>query len=108
MRAPAWFILPIGPPDPRDARSLRFPGAFAFLANGCLLVLELVAGRILAPEVGVSLDTWTAVIGVVLAGLVLGNWLGGKIADRRPGRSVLSLLYLLSAIASGMILILSR
>ena len=85
MRAPAWFILPIGPPDPRDARGLRFPGAFAFLANGCLLVLELVAGRILAPEVGVSLDTWTAVIGVVLAGLVLGNWLGGILADRRPG-----------------------
>ena len=46
--------------------------------------------------------------GVVLAGLSLGNWLGGKIADLRPGRSMLSLLYLLSAIASGLILILSR
>jgi spermidine synthase len=78
------------------------------VGSGCLLVLELVAGRILAPTIGVSLYTWTTVIGVVLAGLSLGNWIGGKIADRRPGRSVLSLLYLLSAIASGMILILSR
>ncbi len=104
MRTPAWLIVPFGPPDPRDERPLRLPGVFAFLGNGCLLVLELVAGRILAPEVGVSLDTWTAVIGVVLAGLVLGNWLGGILADRRPGRSVLSLLFLLSAAASALVL----
>jgi MFS family permease len=105
MRAPAWFILPIGAPDPRDDRPLRFPGVFAFLGNGCLLVLELVAGRILAPTVGVSLYTWTAVIGVVLAGISLGSWVGGKIADRRPGRSVLSLQFLLSAAASALVLV---
>jgi MFS family permease len=105
MRPPAWFILPLGEPDPRDSRPLRFPGVFAFLGNGCLLVLELVAGRILAPTVGVSLYTWTAVIGVVLAGISLGSWIGGKIADRRPGRSVLSLQFLLSAAASALVLV---
>ena len=105
MSAPAWFILPRGETDPRDVRPLRFPGAFAFVGNGCLLVLELVAGRILAPTIGVSLFTWTAVIGVVLAGISLGSWVGGKIADRRPGRSVLSLQFLLSAIASAMVLV---
>lgn len=105
MTSNSWFILPVGEPDPRDARPLRFPGLFAFLANGCLLVLELVAGRILAPTIGVSLYTWTAVIGVVLAGISLGSWLGGKIADRRPGRSVLSLQLLLSAVASALVLV---
>ena len=105
MRARSWYILPFGPPDPRDSRPLRFPGVFAFLGNGCLLVLELVAGRILAPTVGVSLYTWTAVIGVVLAGLSLGSWVGGKIADRRPGRSVLSLQFLLSAAAAALVLV---
>ena len=105
MSSPSWFIWPAGEPDPRDVRPLRFPGVFAFLANGCLLVLELVAGRILAPTIGVSLYTWTAVIGVVLAGLSLGSWLGGKIADRRPGRSVLSLMFLLSGVASAMVLV---
>jgi MFS family permease len=104
-RPSAWFILPLGEPDPRDARPLRFPGVFAFLGNGCLLVLELVAGRILAPTIGVSLYTWTAVIGVVLAGISLGSWIGGKIADRRPGRSVLSLQFLLSAVASALVLV---
>src|SRR5438874_12008078 len=106
MARPGWLILPVGPPDPRDSRPLRFPGAFAFLGNGSLLVLELVAGRVLAPTVGVSLYTWTAVIGVVLAGVSLGSWLGGKIADRRPGRSVLSLLFLLSAGTSALVLVL--
>jgi MFS family permease len=101
----AWFILPVGPPDPRDARPLRFPSAVAFLGNGALLVLELVAGRILAPTVGVSLYTWTAVIGVVLAGISLGSWLGGKIADWRPARSILSLQFLLCALASALILV---
>lgn len=105
MRALARFILPLGPPGPWDARPLRFPEAFAFLANACLLVLELIAGRILAPTVGVSLYTWTAVIGVVLAGLSLGSWLGGKIADRRPGRSVLSIVFFLSAAASALVLV---
>src|SRR5439155_17770795 len=94
--------------DDRDIRPLPFPGTFAFIGSGCLLVLEILAGRIVAPSLGVSLYTWTSVIGVVLAGLSLGNWLGGKIADWRPGRSMLSLLYLLSAIASTVVLGLSK
>jgi predicted membrane-bound spermidine synthase len=87
---------------------LRFPGAYAFVGSGCLLVLELVAGRILAPTIGVSLYTWTSIIGVVLAGISLGNWLGGKIADKAPGRATLSSLYLLSALTSSLILVFSR
>jgi hypothetical protein len=30
---------------------------FAFVGSGCLLVLEIVAGRLLAPTLGVSLYT---------------------------------------------------
>ena len=36
-----------------------------FVASFCMLVIEIVAGRILAPFVGVSLYTWTSIIGVV-------------------------------------------
>ena len=53
-----------------------------FVASCCTLILELVAGRILAPFIGVSQYTWTSIIGVVLAGISLGNYLGGRIADR--------------------------
>lgn len=92
----------------RVARAIRFPSAFAFVGSGSLLVLELVAGRILAPAIGVSLYTWTSIIGVVLAGISLGNWLGGRLADRRPDRRILSLLYLLGAITSSFVLAFAR
>jgi spermidine synthase len=87
---------------------LRFASAYAFVGSGCLLVLELVAGRILAPTIGVSLYTWTSIIGVVLAGISIGNYLGGRLADRRPGRATLSSLYLFSALASSLVLAFSR
>jgi predicted membrane-bound spermidine synthase len=57
----------------------------SFVASGATLVLELVAGRLLSPLIGVSLYTWTAIIGVMLAGVSLGSWLGGRLADRHPG-----------------------
>jgi len=88
--------------------SLPFTSVFAFLGSGCLLVLEIVAGRLIAPNVGVSLYTWTSVIGVVLAGIAIGNYLGGKLADRRPGRTTLSMIYLGAAAASVLILFFAR
>ncbi len=64
-------------------------GFTVFLSSALLLVLEIVAGRLIAPYVGVSLYTWTSIIGVILAGLSLGNWLGGVWADRgADGRGV--------------------
>src|SRR5215212_11462341 len=96
---------PPTPSDDSDHRPLRFPEAFAFLGSGSLLVLEIVAGRLIAPSVGVSLYTWTAVIGVVLAGITIGNYLGGRLADQRPSRTVLSLIYLGASAASALILV---
>lgn len=71
-----------------------------FVASACTLVLELVAGRILAPYIGVSLYTWTSIIGVVLAGISLGNYLGGRIADRWPFRRTLGVLLAAAGVAS--------
>ncbi|HEX9015952.1 MAG TPA: fused MFS/spermidine synthase [Chloroflexota bacterium] len=71
-----------------------------FVASACGLIIELVAGRILAPFIGVSLYTWTSIIGVVLAGISLGNYLGGRIADRAPRQQTLGVLFLLSGLAS--------
>lgn len=67
-----------------------------------------MAGRLLAPTLGVSLYTWTAVIGVVLAGVSVGNYLGGRLADRWPSRSLLALIYLAASAASLAILALVR
>ena len=74
--------------------------AIAFIASGCTLVIELVAGRLLAPYIGVSLYTWTSVIGVILAGISIGNFLGGRLADRYPGPSVLGLTLVAASVTS--------
>jgi predicted membrane-bound spermidine synthase len=70
------------------------------VASGCTLVLELVAGRILAPFVGVSIHTWTSIIGVVLAGISLGNYLGGMVADRGGSGRALGILLGAGGLAS--------
>ena len=71
-----------------------------FIASFCMLVIEIVAGRILAPFVGVSLYTWTSIIGVVLAGISIGAFFGGKLADRYPDTKTLGWLLLISGIAT--------
>ena len=65
-----------------------------FMASFCTMVLELVAGRILAPFIGVSLYTWTSIIGVCLAGISAGNYLGGVLADKAGSRRTLGLILL--------------
>lgn len=76
------------------------PYAIVFVSSACIMILELVAGRIVAPYVGVSLYTWTSIIGVVLAGISLGNYLGGRLADRWGSMRLLGLLFLLAGLAS--------
>ncbi len=71
-----------------------------FIASFCTMVIELVAGRILAPYIGVSLYTWTSIIGVVLAGISIGAFLGGMLADRFPTPRTLGWLLLVSGIAA--------
>ena len=77
--------------------SLIIPSATVFVSSFCIMVLELVAARIVARHLGSSLYTWTAVIGVVLAGISFGNYLGGRIADRFQARKVLATLFAISA-----------
>lgn len=52
------------------------------------LIVEIVAGRMLAPYVGMSVHTWTAVIAVVLAGFSVGHWVGGRIAGREASSAL--------------------
>ncbi len=71
-----------------------------FIASFCTLVIELIAGRIMAPYIGVSLYTWTSIIGVVLAGISVGAYLGGLLADRYPTQTTLGILLILSGLGA--------
>ena len=65
--------------QPRPIKQLAYAAA-VFVSSACALILEIVAGRLIAPYVGMSLYTWTAIIAVVLAGLSAGHWIGGRLA----------------------------
>lgn len=74
--------------------------AIVFISSFCVMVIELVASRILAPYIGVSLYTWTSIIGVILAAIALGNYLGGKVADRYPLPLVLATIFFVGGLST--------
>ena len=64
------------------------------------MALEMVAGRLVQRHLGSSIYGWTSVIGVLLAGLSFGNFLGGKIADFVKNEKQASWLFLAASILS--------
>lgn len=62
--------------DPKTA------AAVVFFASGAVLMLEILSLRLVAPYLGLTLETSTAVIGFALAAISLGAWAGGRLADR--------------------------
>lgn len=89
---------------PRSTGTLVGFNALVFVTSICVMTLELTASRLIAKHVGSSLYTWTSVIGVVLAGITLGNWLGGWMADRYDRGRALAWTYVLASIACGSVL----
>ncbi len=67
--------------------------AALFVASAGGLIIEITAGRLLAPYVGMTLYSWTTVIAVILAGLSAGHWIGGFMADRSIGRQRVGLSF---------------
>jgi len=88
--------------------SILIPSATVFISSFCIMVLELVAARLIAKHLGSSLYTWTAVIGVVLAGITIGNYLGGRIADRFRAPKALAVLFAFSSAACVIVVILNN
>jgi spermidine synthase len=52
-------------------------------------MLEILAVRLLAPYVGLTLQTTTAIIGAALAGIAAGAAIGGQLADRTNTRRLI-------------------
>ncbi len=77
----------------RGFTSRAIPNLVVFLSGLAIMVLELVASRLVANHLGSSLETWTTVIGVILAGMSLGNYWGGRLSDERPPLQLLPYLF---------------
>ncbi len=70
-----------------------------FLVNAIYMILELIASRILSPYFGSSNLVWTSVIGIILLSSSLGNFLGGKLADKDNIKNNLRTILLLTGIS---------
>jgi len=87
-------------PSARPALSPILAAFLTFFAAATVLVLEIAAGRLLAPYVGVSLTTYTGIIGVILAGIALGAWAGGRAADAYGPVGLLGPTFIAGGLAS--------
>lgn len=105
-----WSLLGNDPAPERSEASITAgdaqPGPWwtailtVITSNFAFMAIELGAGRALSRDYGNSVYTWTATIGVFLAGITLGNAAGGSVADRGASRAKLAKYFLAASIAA--------
>ncbi|MCC6563631.1 fused MFS/spermidine synthase, partial [Candidatus Uhrbacteria bacterium] len=71
-----------------------------FISSFCLMLVQIVSGRALAPYVGVSVYVWTGVIGTTLLGIVFGYTAGGVLADTNGNKKTLGISLALAGLAA--------
>jgi spermidine synthase len=73
----------------------------AFFSGTAVLIIETIGVRILAPYLGAAYVVWVNIVGVILAALAAGYWVGGILADRT--KKLLAPLFFLAAAAVSLI-----
>ena len=70
----------------------------AFCSGFCIMGIELLGGRILAPFFGSSVHIWGSIITVFMLSLSFGYLLGGKLSIKRPSLAKYGSIFLLASI----------
>jgi len=78
-----------------------------FVAGMCTLAVEFTASRLLQTVYGTSNIVWANVIGLVLLSLTAGYFIGGRLADQRPGAGLFYTLVSLAGFAAVFFLLLT-
>lgn len=76
----------------------RFLFLTAMVNGAAIMVIEILGAKMLAPFLGTSHFVWTAQIGIAMASLAVGYYLGGRWADTASG---LGRLYAAMLVAAG-------
>lgn len=69
----------------------------AFSGGFCIMSLELLGGRILAPWFGGSIYVWGSIITVFMLSLSLGYLLGGRLSLRSPSLARFGVIFVVAA-----------
>ncbi len=72
------------------------------------MAVELTASRFLAPYYGSSMIVWTVLIGIILAAMSVGNFLGGVLSDKEGAADRLYRIILFSGLWVALIPVLGR
>jgi spermidine synthase len=67
-----------------------------FVSGAVLMALEMAGSRVLAAHFGSSIYVWGSIIGIFLAALSGGYFVGGLAADRKPSFLLLNVLVLVA------------
>ncbi|WP_255195333.1 spermidine synthase [Halorarius litoreus] len=86
-----------------DALRLTRPELAVFVSGVASMGLEILAGRMIAPQFGSSIYTWGSIIGVFLAALSYGYYRGGKAATRATNDRMARVFLLTAAYVAGLI-----
>ncbi|MCP4586632.1 fused MFS/spermidine synthase [Pseudoalteromonas sp.] len=70
----------------------------AFSSGFCIMGIELLGGRILAPYFGSSVHIWGSIITVFMLSLSIGYLLGGKLSIRNPSLTKYGLIFFVASI----------
>jgi predicted membrane-bound spermidine synthase len=75
--------------------------AMAFLAGACIMLVELVGARMLAPIFGTGIFVWASLLSVVLAALATGYFIGGVLSRKVPALEARHLLLAAAVLLGG-------
>ena len=70
----------------------------AFSSGFCIMGIELLGGRILAPYFGSSVHIWGSIITVFMLSLSIGYLLGGKLSTHNPSLAKYGVIFFIASI----------
>ncbi|MDE0478608.1 MAG: fused MFS/spermidine synthase [Gammaproteobacteria bacterium] len=72
----------------------------AFVSGFCIMTVEMLGARIMAPYFGGSVSVWGSIITVFMLALALGYLIGGRLSMRNPNALVFASFYVSAALFS--------
>lgn len=69
------------------------PAISVFVSGAAVMALEMLGSRLITPVVGATINVWTALISVFLAGIAVGYSLGDILADKKLSFQTLGCLF---------------
>ena len=85
---------------PSQANFSVFVVCAAFVSGFCIMAIEMLGARIMAPYFGGSLSVWGSILTVFMLALACGYLIGGRLSARTPSRVSYSYFFIAAAVTS--------